>query len=323
MTTERLDATDRVNLLISFVPYLIEHSPLSVSDIAAQFDVTEDSVKELIRLLAVSGVPGDSGMYLHQDLFDIDWDAFDERDEVVLWNHVAISTHPRLSRMEAAALVTGLQYVAGLADKRIELDVRALINKLTSSATSSAHVISIESSSVPSEVSRLNEALSAHRVVQFFYESGSGSSVRTVDPIRLDLVGQHWYLRAWCLDRQALRTFRISRMSDVLVTERNTTTSITPEGLPDELFDVADGQISVFCEIPSGSLGSISAYQPTVISTSDGGIATVEISLGNLEGVIALYARSRAQLRVIQPEQARDFLRNWAQIALDYQSQDA
>ena len=53
------------------------------------------------ELIAVSGVPGDTDSYQHGDLFDIDWDAFEEHDEIVLTNLVAIDDSPRFSAREA------------------------------------------------------------------------------------------------------------------------------------------------------------------------------------------------------------------------------
>ena len=75
MVNARLEAADRVTLLMSFVPYLIEQGAVPVQQLAEHFDITVAQVQELVQLLAMSGVPGDDGYYQHQDLFDINWDV--------------------------------------------------------------------------------------------------------------------------------------------------------------------------------------------------------------------------------------------------------
>ena len=78
MATSRLEAADRVTLLMSFVPYLIDQGPVPVDQLAQHFDISPAQVQELVQLLAMSGVPGENGYYQHQDLFDINWDLFEE-----------------------------------------------------------------------------------------------------------------------------------------------------------------------------------------------------------------------------------------------------
>ena len=53
------------------------------------------------------GCPGSTGTYQPNDLFDIDWDAFEDDDVIVIVHHVAIDDAPRLSAREAAALIAG------------------------------------------------------------------------------------------------------------------------------------------------------------------------------------------------------------------------
>lgn len=59
----------------------------------------------------------------------------------------------------------------------------------------------------------LKKAVLEHRVLRFSYASSYGElRQRRVRPARLVYKGQAWYLQAYDLDREAYRTFRISRM---------------------------------------------------------------------------------------------------------------
>ena len=107
-------ARDKLAFLLSLVPWLMDHDGASVAEAAEHFGVAPQQIRDAVELIAVSGVPGDTDSYQHGDLFDINWDAFEERDEIVLTNLVAIDDSPRFSAREATALIAGLQYLSSL-----------------------------------------------------------------------------------------------------------------------------------------------------------------------------------------------------------------
>jgi len=104
-----LKAPDKLVFLLSFVPYLLEQRVVDVSEAAQHFGMTEDEIRDAVRLIATSGLPGETGTYQPNDLFDIDWDSFEDDDVIIVVHHVAIDDAPRLSAREAAALIAGLQ----------------------------------------------------------------------------------------------------------------------------------------------------------------------------------------------------------------------
>lgn len=76
---------------------------------------------------------------------------------------------------------------------------------------------------------RLKAAIFQRRAVEFRYASSSGGvRPRRVLPARLVFKGQGWYLQAWCLEREEYRTFRLSRMLDLTVTEQLFHRKLTP-----------------------------------------------------------------------------------------------
>ncbi|MGN0773223.1 MAG: helix-turn-helix transcriptional regulator [Candidatus Ventricola sp.] len=63
------------------------------------------------------------------------------------------------------------------------------------------------------DVALLKEAILESRVLAFDYYGESGEKTeRVVCPLRLWFKGQAWYLRAYCLARRAVRTFKLSRL---------------------------------------------------------------------------------------------------------------
>lgn len=70
-----------------------------------------------------------------------------------------------------------------------------------------------------SVTSAVEEAMVQQRVVRIRYSSASGeASARDVEPILFGSTGGRWYLVACCRLRQAVRWFRISRITSATVT---------------------------------------------------------------------------------------------------------
>ncbi|EGO65661.1 helix-turn-helix transcriptional regulator [Acetonema longum] len=65
----------------------------------------------------------------------------------------------------------------------------------------------------------IKEAILSRRIIEFNYFSSSGEkSIRKVEPQKLVFKVNAWYLQAFCLTRNTYRTFKITRMSDILMT---------------------------------------------------------------------------------------------------------
>jgi predicted DNA-binding transcriptional regulator YafY len=67
---------------------------------------------------------------------------------------------------------------------------------------------------------KVKGAIAQERTVAFTYRNAEGAMTkRNVEPHTLVLKGQKWYLYAYCPDREQFRLFKLSRMSEPVVTE--------------------------------------------------------------------------------------------------------
>lgn len=316
-TPQRLEAADRVTLLMSFVPYLIDQGPVSVEQLARHFSITATQVEELVQLLAMSGVPGDDGYYQHQDLFDINWDLFEEQHVVELWQHVAVDATPRFSAREAAALLAGLQYISGIVPESEKDTVLKLVEKISLGASAKPENLQISPAPVPVDLEIIRSAVQSEHSVEFTYHGSTGAQMeRRVDPLRLDLVGESWYLRAWCHDRQALRTFRLDRISELSVSQHNIITTLTDKDLSDELFEVSDNDVRVRFSIEESALPLISGYSPEIISRNGEVSLEIEVAFSDLTSVPIFVAQVPGAITVLSPRSAQEIVHQWASQAL-------
>lgn len=75
----------------------------------------------------------------------------------------------------------------------------------------------------------IGEAAGRHQLLRFSYRNRQGSTTRrTAEPYRQVLSRNRWYLLAWDIDRHDWRTFRLDRMAEVNLADRQ----FAPRELP-------------------------------------------------------------------------------------------
>lgn len=304
---------DRLAFLLALVPYLQDHDPVSVTDVAAHFDVTAERVRDAVTLIAVSGIPGATSQYQHGDLFDIQWDEFELHDQIVLTHLVGIDDAPRFSAREAAALIAGLQYLSALPENADRAAIASLMAKLTRGASAPPTQLLAENSGSAEALALIAAAVLADVQVEFDYLNGEGEHEhRFVDPLRMQSVDRDWYLRGWCHLRSAVRTFRLDRMNDLRVTERPRTGQ-SVSVLPDRLFEPSGQDLTVLVELPRTALPMLADYLPTLVSEKlAGDRCRVRLRLASFHGLKRLVAGLPGILTVIEPFAARRVVADWA-----------
>jgi proteasome accessory factor C len=313
MSAQHIGAPDKLTFLLSLVPYLIDHDSVSVDDVAQHFGVPAARVREAVSLIAMSGIPGETSQYLHGDLFDIQWDEFENNDRIVLTHLVAIDDSPRFSAREAAALIAGLQYLSALPENADHDAIASLMAKLTRSASAAPSQLAVSATDAGDSISVIQAAVQAGRQVEFDYLNARGvHEHRQVDPLRVESVDQDWYLRGWCHLRQAVRTFRLDRMSALTATDNAAADHTDDVALPDTLFQASADDLSVVVELPASAVPLISDYVPEQVTEVGGGRVRAVLRVAHFHGLKRLVARLAGLVTVVEPAEARRVVADWA-----------
>lgn len=308
---------DKLAFLISLVPWLLDNDRVTVAEAAAHFEVDEKQIRDAVTLVAMSGIPGETAAYLPGDLFDIDWDAF-ERGEIAITQHVAIDDAPRLSAREAAALIAGLNYLQVLPENANSLALKTLVEKLSRGASAAPTALAVADGSARDQVALVHRASAEGRRVRFTYvNSRAERESREVDPLRVESIDDDLYLRGWCHLRDAVRTFRFDRMSDIEVTElpiEHDAASIT---LSRTLFEPSSDDLIVTIEAAPEALTLLSDYladDSTVETVGDRVRTTIRVS--HHHGLKRVIGGMPGAVRVVEPEAARRTVSEWATAGL-------
>jgi proteasome accessory factor C len=309
-----MHAQDKLAFLLALVPYLMDLDGVSVAEAAEHFGVPAEQIRDAVRLIAVSGVPGETSQYQHGDLFDIAWEDFEENDRIVLTHMVAIDDSPRFSAREAAALIAGLQYLSSLPENADRDVIGSLMAKLARGASAEPSQVAVAGSQSDETLTLIRDAVAAGTQVEFDYLNSRGEHERRrADPLRIESVDQDWYLRGWCHLREAVRTFRLDRMSALTVTTEPLTYRPTDVTLPETLFEASADDLTVDIEVSTSALPLIADYIPegAQLSELDGFVRT-SVRVAHYHGLKRLVAGLSGVLTVIAPEEARQAVTEWA-----------
>ena len=312
-----LQARDKLTFLLSLVPYLMDHDRVSVPAVAEHFAVSAEQIRDAVRLIAVSGIPGETSAYQPDDLFDIAWDDFEDNDQIVLTNLVAIDDSPRFSGREAAALIAGLQYLSALPENSDRSAIATLMAKLARGASALPSQVAVEASETDQTLALIRAAVATGRQLELDYLNSRGEHERRrVDPLRIESIDADWYLRGWCHLREALRTFRIDRISNPVVTTEAISYRPQDVCLPDTLFEGSPDDLLVTVAITPSARGLIADYIPagTPTKTVDG-LLTTTIRVSHYHGLKRLVNGLPGVVTVIEPAEARLVVEEWAAVA--------
>ncbi|GAA2458487.1 helix-turn-helix transcriptional regulator [Agromyces soli] len=311
-----LRASDKLVFLLAFVPYLLERRVVDVSEAAEYFGLGEGEIRDAVRLIATSGLPGETGTYQPNDLFDIDWDSFEDDDVIVIVHHVAIDDAPRLSAREASALIAGLQYLSASPENAGSARLAALLEKLRLGTTGAPTQLAVAETEADASLARIREAVAAGRQLEFDYRNALGERARRrVDPLRIASLGADWYLQAYDHGREDMRNFRVDRMTGLLVSERPIADHSGRE-VPDTLFHGSDTDLDVVVDVAEETLPLLADYLADSSSEPAGDRLRVTLRVAHYHGLKRLIAGLPGLVTVVAPAEARAAVAEWARAGL-------
>ena len=310
-----VQARDKLAFLLALVPWLIDQDRTTVDEAAAHFGVPADQIRDAVRLIAMSGVPGSTSAYQHDDLFDIDWDAFEEDDEIVLTHLVAIDDAPRFSSREAAALIAGLQYLSALPENADRAAIASLMGKLSRGASAEPSQVAVAAEEeTDATLALIRDSVDRGVQLELDYRDSRGEQERRrVDPLRVESIDADWYLRGWCHLREAVRTFRLDRISNAVITAEPIQHHAGEVRLPDVLFEPSPEDLEVTIEVERSAMPLLADYIPDGALTIEvGDRIRTTLRVSHYHGLKRLVASMPGVVTVLAPEQARRAVAEWA-----------
>jgi len=160
----------------------------------------------------------------------------------------------------------------------------------------------------------VSDALDSGVAVRFTYTRPDGDPIpRTVDPIRILAIDGQWYLRGWCHLRQAVRTFHLDRVSDLVVTD-------IPAGNHDDvetsLLSGPGGEVAVRIRFQNHVAPLLGQYLDHAEVESGDAESSATVYVADTRSLRRLAARRGGAVVVESPPQAREAAVAWAAAGL-------
>ncbi|MUK01092.1 WYL domain-containing protein [Vibrio cholerae] len=220
---------DHLLRLLDLVPYLLAHPGAELGETAQRFDVTPSQLTKDLDLLFVSGP-----RHYPDGLMDVNI----EDGRIYLTNAHDLAEPVKLSMDEACSLIVGLQALRELPGMRDNEAIVSAQTKLTAAAGDAARIGSAVATKLTEDdidptLEVLQAALqSGVRVeVDYFVPTRDEITHRVLEPIRIFLHQDTWYLEAWSVDSDGLRNFRLDRIQSATLTREQATANVDEEAL--------------------------------------------------------------------------------------------
>lgn len=286
----------QISRLFQIVYIILEKGTVTAPELAKHFEVSIRTIYRDIEALSQTGIP----IYASQG-----------KGGGISLSENFILNKSLLSEKEQDEILLALQSLSAVRYPEID----NVLFKLSSLFfKSKVNWIEVEFSTWGSDqkqkeiFSLLKKAILEHQIIAFTYFNVAGEkSERRVEPVKLLFKDKSWYLKGYCLERMACRTFKITRMSDVRVTgdsgthltlqEQSSTVSSTdsaPVTIPLKLKIAAKGAYRVYDDF----------YEKDITKNEDGSY-TVNVSLPEGEWLFNYLFSFGPLLEVLEPQSIR------------------
>lgn len=311
--TNKITGTDRFNLLLAMVGYLMHNHDVPIQQLADQFGISVEEADSAVNTIWVSGV----GNYFGGELYDFEQSDYEDGIIELKFNP-GIDDVPKLSARQVATISAGLTYLSKLPGFAEKTAVDELLNILSQGSTSAVTpIIDVTPGSVDADVLVVRKAIVEDKRIRCSYRNANGENTeRDIDPLLLEAIDEVWYLRGYCHSREAVRAFRLDRMHGAVVLDVQISEEAKSAEVTDEIYVPKDTDTDVVVDLDPEARAIVSDYQAIKIGDLPNGGQRASLKIGNLTILGPLIASYAGAARVVSPPEAREIVRDFALRAL-------
>ncbi|MBU5484474.1 YafY family transcriptional regulator [Clostridium sp. MSJ-11] len=206
----------KIDRLMSIIMVLLNCEKISATKLAEMFEVTPRTIYRDIETISLSGIPiitysGMNGGISIIPEYKVDKKFFTAADiSTLLMGLASVST--TLSNKE---IIGTLEKVKSLLPKEQFRDIELKSNQITIDLTTW-----MGNKSFKPSLGKIKKALNESKYLLFeYYGGGREKNNRCIEPYQLVLKEGHWYLQGYCTLRKDFRVFKLSRISNLEISD--------------------------------------------------------------------------------------------------------
>ncbi len=279
--------------LFELVYHLLEHGQTPAPVLAEKFEVSVRTIYRDVDALSAAGVPvytlpGRNGGVALMDRY--------------------VLNKATLSEEEQVQLLTALKSLSG----ELGLGSEETLDKLSALfQQDQPDWLQVDLSRWGKDkgqeaFSALRKAILERKVITFTYAgSYSESTARQALPAKLVFKGQSWYLQGFCLDKQNYRTFKLSRMRNLQVTDRTFITPLAPPPIDNNPHGVWPSIRLKLRLSPALAFRAYDEFEPEQVTPLPDGSFQVEAEFPEDNWVYGYLLSFGPMIEILEPERAR------------------
>ena len=230
MAEKQSTPLEKAARLLDLVPYISTHQGIALSELAAEFGVSESELLSDLNTLWMCGLPG----YTPLELIDLEF----ESGFVSIRNAEILQKVRLLTKDELVILLIGLDLlIKSIDSKRVDLlhAITGLQAKIKIIIGDIATIVPIVNSSYRATI--LN-AIASRKNLQISYHSLIRDELTDREITPIELMVDHGYevLQAYCHNVGAYRTFRLDSIAEISSSGTQQPLSVSPRD--DEAFQM-------------------------------------------------------------------------------------
>lgn len=215
----------KMERLIAIITILAERKRIQAQELAEMFEVSKRTIYRDIETINLAGIPifstpGSQGGFQIVDQYKMDKKVFTTSDIVALLMGIeSLATLPINQEM-----LPTLAKLKSLIPHEANQEIQNRSSQIAIDLTPW-----MESKPIQLFFDTIKDALEKRLIVTFiYYDRYNEQSSRSIEPHRLILKENNWYVHGYCQVREDFRLFKLSRISDLKITA----SSFSPRELP-------------------------------------------------------------------------------------------
>jgi Predicted transcriptional regulator len=225
------NVTLKIDRLIGILSILLQKDKITTQELANKFEVSRRTILRDIDALSVAGIPiisekGQGGGISIMEDYKVDRTVLSSEDMKAI-----------LTGLQGLDSVSGTNRYRQLMEK-ISIDGSAAINV-------DNHIIidlsNWDKSAVSDKIELIKTAMEQNFKITFNYFSQNGEGQRMIEPYHLVFQWSGWYVWGYCAQREDYRMFKLTRMTELTLTDEKISDRSVPEYPCDKQWDNTGG----------------------------------------------------------------------------------
>ena len=285
----------KIDRLIGILSVLLQRDKVTSQELAEKFEVSRRTILRDIESINIAGIPivseqGQGGGISIMDGYKID--------------------RTLLSSGDMQAILSGLRSLDSVSGTN---RYRQLMEKLSADDMTSVnvdnHIIidlsSWDKSAIAGKIELIKQAIEQRNLITFRYFSPGGESERRIEPYHLIFQWSAWYVWGYCTERQDYRMFKLTRMTELAITDDRCEERAVPEYTSDKLRHTRGDIHSTVRFDKSVKWRLIDEFGPQMLEYDENGDPLLTLSWSDVPALYRYLLTFGDNAEIISPEEYR------------------